>query len=592
VVSRGLCLTPEAAGRDRFPAVLRDLHVRNLAVLAEASVDFAPGLNVLSGETGAGKSIVVDSLALLAGGRASTELIRTGADTLTITGTFAPAGGGWKEVLAGAGVEATGDEVVVRREVSREGRNRAFVDDQPVTVRLLAELAPHVLAIHGQRDELGLADPELQRGWLDRSGGAEAEALRARTGAAWGAYRAVAERLERASGDERARRDRLETLRFQLGELDAAHLVAGEEDALRVERQVLRHSEAILRGLVGASRDLSEDDGAAAERLGHAAVSLGEVGEWEPRAAAWARELEDLRIRLDDVALAVSRRAGEVEADPARLDVVEERLAALERLFRKYGDGSVTLLARREEVAAEAAELDTDEAGRAALEKQVAEALATYRKAAGELSASRYRWGAALAKAIARELGDLALPKARLAVELGTRRRGDSAVLVDGEPVEAGPLGWDVVTFTFAPNPGEEPRPLARIASGGELARVYLALQLAVRGAGMASGATMVFDEVDAGIGGREAAAVGRKLKRLAAGGQILAVTHLPQVASFADHHFRTSKRVAEGRTFVSLESLAGESRVEEVARMLAGKQVTDLSRDHARELIRSGAAE
>jgi len=576
--------------------VLRDLHVRNLAVLAEASVDFGPGLNVLSGETGAGKSIVVDSLALLAGGRASAELIRTGADTLTVTGSFMPAGEAWKRVLAEAGVEpaasSTGGELVVRREVSREGRNRVFVDDQPATVRLLADLAPHLLAIHGQRDELGLADPELQRGWLDRSGGDEAEPLRSRTAAAWERYRSVAERLERATGDERARRDRLETLRFQLGELDAAHLQAGEEDRLRAERGVLRHAEAILRGLDGASTDLAEDDGAAAERLRRAAASLEEVGEWEPRAAAWARELEELRIRLDDVALAVSRRAGEVEADPARLDAVEERLAVLERLFRKYGDSSAAMLERLVQVAGEIAELDTDEAGRAALVRQVAEALAAYRAAAGELSASRYRWGAALAKAIAKELGDLALPKARLAVELGTRRRAGSAVLVDGEAVEAGPLGWDVVTFTFAPNPGEEPRPLARIASGGELARVYLALQLAVRGAGRASGATMVFDEVDAGIGGREAAAVGRKLKRLARGGQILAVTHLPQVASFADHHFRTTKRVADGRTFVSLESLSGETRVEEVARMLAGKQVTDLSRDHARELLESGAAE
>jgi DNA repair protein RecN (Recombination protein N) len=272
--------------------------------------------------------------------------------------------------------------------------------------------------------------------------------------------------------------------------------------------------------------------------------------------------------------------------------VVEDRLAALERLFRKHGDGSTALLAKRATLAAELAELDTDEAGRAQLEAEVGAALAAYRAAAGELSAARWRWAAALAKRVGKELADLALPKARLAVALSTRRRAGSPVIVDGEPVEAGALGWDVVTFTFAPNPGEEPRPLARIASGGELARVYLGLQLAVRGEGSASGATMVFDEVDAGIGGREAAAVGRKLKRLAGGGQILAVTHLPQVASFADHHFRTQKKVEKGRTFVSLEPLAGEGRVEEVARMLAGQQVTDLSRDHARELIASGGRE
>ena len=277
--------------------MLLDLHVRNLAVLAEASVRFGAGLNVLSGETGAGKSIVVDSLALLAGARASAELIRTGADALVVTGTFAPGfapeGEAWRDVLNAAGIEAgEGGELVVRREVSREGRSRAFVDDQPVTVRLLGELQPHLLAIHGQREELGLMEPELQRDWLDTSGGAEAEPLRARTNAAWERYRELAERLERLTGDERARRDRIETLRFVLGELDGAHLQAGEEESLRAERGVLRHAEAILRALAGAALHLSEDEGAAAERLRKAMEQHDEVSEWEPRAAAWARELD------------------------------------------------------------------------------------------------------------------------------------------------------------------------------------------------------------------------------------------------------------------------------------------------------------
>ena len=530
--------------------MLRDLHVRNLAVLAEASVHFGPGLNVLSGETGAGKSIVVDSLALLAGGRASGDLIRSGADALTVTGVFEPHGERWRAVLREAGIEEEGGEVVVRREVSREGRNRAFVNDQPVTVRLLAELAPHLLALHGQREELGLVEPELQRQWLDRSGGAAAAPLLERVAAAWERHRALAERLERLTGDERQRRERIETLQFQLGELEAARLVAGEEESLRAERQVLRHSEAIVRALSGAHGQLSEEDGAAAERLRAAEGLLAEVEAWEPRAGEWARGIEALRQELQETAMAIGRRAAQVEADPRRLDVVEERLAALERLFRRHGEGSAALLEKRE------------------------------------------RWGATLARRVGRELAELALPKASLGVELSTRRRAASPVVIDGEPVEHGPAGYDLVTFTFTPNPGEEPRPLAKIASGGELARVYLALQVAVRGEGAASGATMVFDEVDAGIGGREAAAVGRKLRRLAGGGQILAVTHLPQVASWADHHFRTSKRVSDGRTYVSLQALEGNERVEEVARMLAGERITDLSRSHARELIRSGAAE
>jgi DNA repair protein RecN (Recombination protein N) len=571
--------------------VLRDLHVRNLAVLAEASVRFGPGLNVLSGETGAGKSIVVDSLALLAGARASGDLIRSGADTLGVTGVFEPAGERWREVLRGAGLDQDGEELVVRREVSREGRNRAFVNDQPVTVRLLAELAPHLLALHGQREELGLVEPELQRQWLDRSGGAAAAPLLARVAAAHERHRGLAERLERLTGDERQRQERIETLRFQVEELDAAAPIAGEEDELRTERQVLRHAEAIVRALSGAHAQLSEEDGAAIERLRAAEALLDDVAEWEPRAAEWARQLGGLRQELQDVALAAGRRASEVESDPRRLDAVEERLAALERLFRKHGESSAALLEKRARLAAELAELTVDEEGRQALEREVTAALADYRAAAGELSAARRRWGTALSRRVGRELAELALPKASLGVELSTRRRAASPLLLDGEPVEHGPAGYDLVTFTFTPNPGEAPRPLARIASGGELARVYLALQVAVRGDGVASGSTMVFDEVDAGIGGREAAAVGRKLRRLAAGGQILAVTHLPQVASWADHHFRTSKRVVEGRTFVSLQPLDGDERVEEVARMLAGEQITDLSRSHARELIRGGAA-
>ena len=271
---------------------------------------------------------------------------------------------------------------------------------------------------------------------------------------------------------------------------------------------------------------------------------------------------------------------------------MEDRLALLERLFRKYGESSAALLERRSALAAELAELSLDEEGREALERQVAAALADYRAAADDLSRARRRWADALAKRVGAELADLALPRARLSVDLTRRRRAGSPLRIDGEETEFGPAGYDQVVFGFTPNPGEETRPLARIASGGELARVYLALQLAVRGEGVASGATMVFDEVDAGIGGREAAAVGRKLKRLARGGQILAVTHLPQVASFADRHFRTRKEVAQGRTFVSLEELGQDERVEEVARMLAGQKITDASRSHARELIASGGAE
>ncbi|HZF09429.1 MAG TPA: DNA repair protein RecN [Thermoanaerobaculia bacterium] len=577
--------------------MLRELHVKNLAVLAAAAVEFGPGLNILSGETGAGKSIVVDSLALLAGVRATTDLIRTGADTLTVSGVFAVPGSALQGMLEEAGIEMEGDEVLVRREIARSGRNRVFVNDQPATLRLLAELAPALLRIHGQREELGLVDPELQRVWLDKSGGAEAERLAAEVAAAWAEHGRLAARLELLAGGERLRHERLDLLRFQVGEIDEARLVAGEETALYAERGVLRHADAIARALGTAFALLSEEEGAAVDRLARSRTLLAEVEAWEPQAAEWGSEIEELRIRAAEVAQALARRVEGLPADPARLDAVEERLAVVERLCRKYARSTPTpseVLARRAEMAAELAELEGDGDDRGELEVRVGEALARYRTAALALSVRRAAWGEALVARIGAELKDLGLGKARLAVALERRHRADSPLTLAGEedgPIDFGPTGIDQVVFLFTPNPGEAPRPLARIASGGELSRIYLALQLAARGEGqLDTAATLVFDEVDAGIGGAEAAALGKKLQRLARGGQILAVTHLPQVASHADLHFKVSKRVREGRTQVEVQELAAEERVTEVARMLAGKEVTALSRSHAEELI-AGAA-
>ena len=573
--------------------MLRDLHIVNLAVLEEAAIEFGPGLNVLSGETGAGKSIVVDSLALLAGVRASSDLVRTGAETLTVTGVFEPRDEAWRQALADAGVEAEGEELVIRRQVTRAGRSRAFVNDRPVTLKLLAELAPSLLRIHGQREELGLVSPELQRTWLDRCGGAPGEKLLDRTASTYAAWRRVAERLERLSGDDRARRERIDFLRFRLSEIDAAEVEAGEEEGLRQEREVLRHSEAIEGALAGACDLLFERDEPCYDQLTRALRQLEEIDSWEPQARAWCEELEELRIRLGELETPLSRRAGEVEADPGRLNAIEDRLATLERLFRKYAPTSGEVLERRQEMAAELTELAGDQSTLDELEAEAEETLAAYRETAAELSAARRRWSEKLVQRARRHLRELALGKARFAVRFGVKKRGDSPLVVGGEAVEFSELGFDQVTFVFSPNPGEELRPLAKVASGGELSRLYLAVQLAAdppegesRGGGEGTAAALIFDEVDSGIGGAEAAGLGAKLKRLARGGQVLAVTHLPQVASHADLHFKVSKTVRKGRTHTAVEPLSAQGRVEEVARMMAGSEVTDLSLDHARELI------
>jgi DNA repair protein RecN (Recombination protein N) len=567
--------------------MLTDLTVRNLAVLEEATVSFGPGLNVLTGETGAGKSIVVDALALLAGSRASAELVRTGSETLVVAGRFdPPAGEAWPALLSEAGLVTDPEELLVRREINREGRNRAFLNDQPVTLALLRRVTGPLLRIHAQREELELASPEQQRLLLDLAGGEEAEPLVLAVRQAHERYAAAAERLERMTGDERLRRERVDLLRFQVVEIESAGVVAGEEDELRAERQWLRHAEAIGQGLGGALEQLYEGEESSVDRLARAARNLEEIAQWLPEAGAWAGELDELRIRAEELARSVRSRLDGADADPARLDAVESRLATLERLLRKYGGGSRELLAQRAEMERELSELDEDSRSRAALEARVAETLAAYATAAQKLSKARRTWAKRLAIGVHEELAQLALGDATFRAALEAPRRSGSPLRVAGEEVDFGPTGWDRVVFLLAANPGEEARPLAVSASGGELSRIHLAVQLAARRGGRGPGETMVFDEADAGLGGEAAAALGRKLRDLSRGGQILAVTHLAQIAGQANRHLRVRKAVLGGRTRTELESLDAEERVQEIARMLAGERPSRAALSHARELL------
>jgi DNA repair protein RecN (Recombination protein N) len=311
--------------------------------------------------------------------------------------------------------------------------------------------------------------------------------------------------------------------------------------------------------------------------------------DWETQAPEWVAELNDLQIRTQEVVESLRRRGNEVRSDPQRLDQVEDRLAGIERLTKKYGGTSQDVLNYLQQASQELGELQADSDNTEELSVDIARALQEYREAAVEMSQERHVWAQQLEERVHQHLKDLAMEKARFEVGLSHRRRGDSVLIVGGEPVEFSARGFDSVAFQLAANPGEEMAPLSRIASGGEMSRVYLALQLAVRGSGQARASTLIFDEVDSGIGGAEADALGSKLKRLADGGQILAVTHLPQVASFADHHFKIGKRQKQGRTHAYVKSLDSADRIEEVARMLAGKNVTETSRVHAREMIESG---
>ncbi len=568
--------------------MLRSLHVKNFAVLAGGDVELGPGFNVLTGETGAGKSLVVDSLGLLAGNRATADLIREGADTLSVSGVFdlpAPL----RARLEQAGISIEDEELVIRREIGREGRNRVFLNDQPTTLRLLQEAAADLLRIHGQRDELGLLDGELQRVWLDRSGGPEADRLTMVTRAAYEEWRGLAERLARLAGNERLRAERIELLRFHAREIDDARLAAGEEEELRRDRDGLRYREAIVAALAGAQSGLFEADGSASELVAAARDGLAAVAAWEQLAERCLGELDEIRARLEEIGRDVGERLGDFETEPGRLDEIEARLAQLERLFRKHGATSHEVLARRSAIRLELEELETGEAGRTALEREATAALERYRSQARALSTARVGWGRELSRRLRDEIADLGLAKAKLEVALEREPDVASALAVDGRGVAFGPHGYDRVVFLFQPNEGEPLLPLSRVASGGELARVSLALQLAARGEESGAAPTLVFDEADAGLGGAQGAALGRKLRRLARSGQILAVTHLPQVASFGELHHRVLKRVRQGRTFAEVATLSGPARVEEVARMLAGERVTATSRRHATEMLAAG---
>jgi DNA repair protein RecN (Recombination protein N) len=550
--------------------VLRRLTVKNLAIVEDLDLELSGGLTVITGETGAGKSILVDALALLAGARGSADLVRQGAPRLSVCGEF-DADAGVRALLAEAGLPAQ-ERVLVRRELSADGRGRAFVEDEPASVRTLARLGERLVAIHGQNSEQELVDAGAPLEILDAFAKAEAEREAVAAAAArWKEARGRREALE-ASRQDRGRR--LEMLEFQIREIEAARLVEADETGLPAERDRLLHADRIRQAGEAALEALSEGEGSAADRLGEAAKAFAQLAAIDPREAGHREEAEDLKRRVADLAAAARDAAGAIEADPARLTALETRLETVGRLKRKYGASVGEVLRRLSEMKAERDELSNVED---ALERRAAEEAAArkaYGDAAAALSGKRRSAAPRLAAAVEKELSGLALEKARLRVSL-------EAVAEDA-PRET---GAETSSFWFAPNPGEPEKPLEKIASGGELSRLQLAIRTVAAGR-KGRGRTLVFDEVDAGIGGRVAEVVGRKLRGLAANEQVLCVTHVPQIAALAQRHYLAEKREAGGRTIASVRPLEGKERVAEVARMLAGEKVPETAWKHARTLL------
>ena len=557
--------------------MLLELRAENYTVIDRAEVNFGPGLNLLTGETGAGKSILIDALALLLGGKASTDVIRHGTEKAILTCVF-EATSGAEALLETNGIDTEGDTIVLRRELTAAGKGRVFVNNQPATVGLLRQLAPELALVHAQGETMGAFEQSQQRLLLDRFAANTTEPVRA----AYTAWRATGGRLEELETSEQERLRMADLWRFQSREIADAQLSAPDEDAqLDTERRVLANAEKLSTASHNANDLLYESENAAESTVGAALKHVEELARYDTRFALAVEQLRSAQAAIEDVAASLRDFAETAQASPERLATIEDRLAELDRLKRKYGPALTDVFAFGEQAAAHLREVDDRDTLLAELRSQLDRDAQTYRVAAAKLTAERTAAAKLLERRAERQINELAM-QARFTISV--RARPDHAAWA--------PSGWDEIEYRIATNPGEPLKTLTEIASGGEMSRVMLALKVAVE-EGQASAReraplprTLIFDEIDVGIGGRAAEAVGQKLKSLARGQQVICITHLPQIAAFADQHFLLRKIAAKGRTQTRIELMAETARVQEIARMLSGASVTDTSLRHAEQLL------
>ena len=561
--------------------MLVELRAENYAVIDHAIAVFGPGLNLLTGETGAGKSILVDALALLMGGKASAEIVRHGAEKAVVACVFESTPGA-EAILEENGIDAEGNEIILRREILANGKGRVFVNNQAATVGVLKQLAPELALVHAQTETLTSFDQAQQRILLDRFGGVSTDAVHE----AYNRWHAAGEKLDDLVEGEQDRLRMVDLWSYQRSEIEEAQLQTNEDEALETEKRVLANAEKLYAAAMGAFEQLYEG-GTSAEVAMRAAVrNVEELVRYDARFAESAQQLKSARAIVGDVSAHLLNYAEGINASPERLAEIEDRLAALDRLKRKYGKTVTEVIAFGESVARKLAEVEDKDEILRHLRQELTAAADAYRSAAGSLHEERKTAAAKLAKRAEAQINSLAM-HVRFEAEVIASEREISRSAGNWTP-----HGWDSVTYRIATNPGEPLKPLHEIASGGEMSRVMLALKVSVEeGAAKpktksAAPRTLVFDEIDIGIGGRAAEAVGQKLKALSRGQQVLCVTHLPQIAAFADQHFLIDKREAEGRTKMHVRLLDDRARTREVARMLSGAKVTDTSLQHAGQMI------
>ena len=555
--------------------------MENYAVVERVRVRFHPGLNLLTGETGSGKSIVVDALGLLFGGRASADMVRSDTDRARISGIFeAPQDAASRALLEEAGVPLEDGELLMEREVLAGGKSRAFLGNRPVTAALLRTLAPYLGDIHGQHDQQQLFSAEAQLELLDQF--ADLEEAAEGVSALFREWKRIQDELSDLEKSEQEKLRLADLWSFQRKEIEAAGLKAGEDSELENERLVLKNVAKLQESANAGYSALYDAPESASSQIRIAIKKLEELCRIDGSLQGALEILRSAEIGVGEASRAVRDYLDRLEADPDRLEHVESRLALIDRLKRKYGTSLAEVLAFLDNVRARIEAVETAGERKATLEQDLASASEAYREAAGALTKSRGAAAQKLAKKVEGELASLALESAVFRIEI--------------KPGVWSERGADRVEFLISANVGEEPRPLDKVASGGELSRIALALKTSVGvtvapvGRKNRTQRTLVFDEIDSGIGGGVAEAVGRRLKKLSVASQVLCVTHLAQVAGFADHHYFVEKREVKGRTIAEIEELQGEARTREIGRMLSGQRVTAEALKHAEHLIRLGA--
>ena len=590
--------------------MLLELRAENYAVIDHVVATFGSGLNLLTGETGAGKSILVDALALLLGGRAASDVVRHGAEKAVVSCVF-EATPGAEAVLEANGIDVEGGEILLRREVNANGKGRVFLNNQPATVSVLRQLAPELALVHAQNDTMGSFDQAQQRGLLDRFAGVNTalppgkdlsqelrERLKSRKNlepahvgenirTAYNLWREAREELDRLSGEEQERLRMADLWSFQRGEIqDAAIASPDEDEALEAEKRVLANAEKLYTAAMSAHEAMYESEGSAETTLAAAQKHVEELARYDTAFVEAATQLANARALVADLSATVRHYAENINASPERLAEIEDRLAALDRLKRKYGQTLAEVISYGDDVAGKLAEIENRDVLIAEAKRRVADAEYIYTCVAQDLTEMRTTAARRLEKLAEQQINDLAM-KVRFRVEVASQK----------EQTFWSGVGWDHVECLIATNTGEPLKPLEEIASGGEMSRVMLALKVSVEEGGtertrrrIALPRTLVFDEIDIGIGGRAAEAVGQKLKALSSHQQVLCVTHLPQIAAFANQHFLVEKSERDGRTRTGIRQMLAEERTGEIARMISGATVTETSLRHAEQMLKASA--